>query len=1163
MSGDAKMPLPVQGSGQIDLDSNAVIEASAGTGKTYTIAELVVSLLRKGRVQGLDEILVVTFTEKAAGELKDRIRAIIIESLEKDASEILKISLDNFDSASIFTIHGFCNKILSEYAFENRAQFQNELADDREVYREMLRRIMREKWPAKFGDRLHSILKLSNFPDLAGDGTSRWEERVIEIALRYQPSGGDRLIPVPAPDLFETIRKMEETCCEYLDGLSRLVGPVDEDDVGRSECCARYAGLNIRKNSMNKRLRILTSVLRLIAAHRKKEASLPDVAFGIDNPDIGENGFHELISGWTTQGADYEEKLPQLEEIVRLLEKLRAIDFTGVQNMLAAFTISEIKNLSSEFKNLRGLMSYDDMVGRVCAALADRSGNLTRIVRNRYRYAFVDEFQDTDLLQWNIFKTVFLGTERNRLFIISDPKQAIYGFRGADVNAYYIARGEMIRLYGARYYSLMKNWRSSKKLIEVFNQVFGSGTWFAESNIAYLPSDYPEEKDPKTRREEDCLVVMDCGECTGTEAKFKTADYIAREIRRLSARGARVAPGDIAILVKKWSEADTVERSLKKAGIRYSYYKKEGLFQSKEALEICYLLSSIARPNDVSARRKSLATRFFGVPVQALRRFDDLPADHSVSLLFSRWRSYSDRKNWPHLFQSIMEDTGVLYRTETAGPDRSIINYRSLIQYVQVKAAEENYSILDIVDFLNDTRLRGVLAHESHNLEKIDIENPGVQLMTIHASKGLQFRAVFIAGGFTRRDIFEFWTYHQDGSRIFDLVQAKDRRPLHEREMSGEEERLFYVAFTRAAERVYVPVFRPTRASRGSSGILGDKLPLSLEAARGKEGVSWIECGSVNYQEEVNGSDVPGGAEAIELPDPLFYGHEMDFLGRMIPVDSFSGLKSRLFQQKIEEDRSIDSGDAGPLSGEDDVSFIAETDGVSIDYQEIDELPHSLETGLLLHDILEKIDYRHIDQARSPIELLAPNSQSGKIIAVAVQAHAGIVKSDSIEFARGEAARIVWNTLRTPLNGADLVLCKVDKKIHEAEFYYPTADKEEGAIPGISYPDGYLRGFIDLVFSHKGRLYIADWKSNYLEQGYSLPELENNIRDMRYDLQIAIYSAALIRWLKLNLPCYSYETHFGGVYYLYLRGMDPGVPGNGIFFYRPDEEHEIMSVLRL
>jgi exodeoxyribonuclease V beta subunit len=180
-------PLPVQSIDQIQLDNHAVIEASAGTGKTYTIEHLVVELLMQEKVLNLDEILVVTFTEKAAAELKNRIREIILKSLQNAKTDILQTALDNFDTASIYTIHGFCNKILQEYAFENGEQFKSELSDDKSLYRKMLYQIFRDDWHEEFGADLLEILKLSQFSETTGNGKSKWVERVIEISLRYQP----------------------------------------------------------------------------------------------------------------------------------------------------------------------------------------------------------------------------------------------------------------------------------------------------------------------------------------------------------------------------------------------------------------------------------------------------------------------------------------------------------------------------------------------------------------------------------------------------------------------------------------------------------------------------------------------------------------------------------------------------------------------------------------------------------------------------------------------------------------------------------------------------------------------------------------------------------------------------------------------------------------
>src|SRR4030042_5762962 len=501
------------------------------------------------------------------------------------------MSLDAFDTASIFTIHGFCNKIPHEYAFENGEQFIHDLVDDRVVYEKALYRIMREEWPRRYGDSLQKLLTVSQFPGSTASGVGTWLKRVIDVALRYQPAGNDMLYPDGGQYLMEKISLMENECHALLDRLLPLAGQIDENDPGRSELCARYASLNIRKNSIPKRVRIITAVLKLLTAHRTRKISLEKLSVFSSGLEIGDAGFKALNKGWNKSGPDYEEKLPHLPRIIEILEQLRSLDLPALQNLLAANTIQDLKHASAEDKKAHGRISYDDMVNRVYAALAEDSGTLKHELRKRYRYALVDEFQDTDMLQWNIFRTIFLESEKHKLYIIGAPKQAIYGFRGADVNAYYIARDEMISAYGARSYSLTENWRPAPELIRCFNTIFADANWFTDGSISYLPNHYPDEKEPYSAKIVRPLVVMQCGACSGTEAKYKSADYFALEIIALTSNNPDLDLNEMAILVTKWKEADAVEQSLKKANISYSYYKKEGLYQSREALELSYLLT--------------------------------------------------------------------------------------------------------------------------------------------------------------------------------------------------------------------------------------------------------------------------------------------------------------------------------------------------------------------------------------------------------------------------------------------------------------------------------------------------------------------------------------------------------------------------------------------
>ena len=1150
-------PTPIQNSGQIDLDRHSVIEASAGTGKTFTIEHLVVDLLKKGKVTSLDEILAVTYTEKAAGELRDRIRTNITKSLEQERSDFLQMALDTFDSASIFTIHGFCNRILQEYAFENGGQFQYELIDDTEVYRKVLTMIMRDIWPERYGDRLKSILEISQFPGTTGDGISHWIKQVIDVAMRFQPAGNDVLDPPDGMDIQLQLTEMETAVHSILDALLQVVGAIDMSDMAQSELCARYASLNIRQNSIQKRIRILSSLLQLLAAHRKTPVTLRQLTEFLSGKDVASIEFSELNTGWKKTGEDYEEKLPRLPDIIGLLEGLTLLDLSALRNMLTANTVRELKRYANEYKESEGLISYDDMVIRVHTALAADAGMLKHVLQRRYRYALVDEFQDTDILQWKIFSMIFLESGANRLFIVGDPKQAIYAFRGADIHAYYTARDEMISRYKANYYCLNENWRSSPALIHGYNTLFADGNWFSDSAIHYLPSRYPAEKKPDACPGAASLILVQCGVSSGSEAKFINADFIARELTAIIKEDPATALKDIAVLVTRWKEAEAIEKSLKRADIKYSYYKKEGLYQSRESLEVSYLLSAIARPHDLAARKRALVTRFFNIPLSSLDHYDAIVADHPISLLFEHWIAFASMKKWPRLFQSLLDDTGILYRLAPHDYDRTVINYRSILQNLEIESFRNNFCIREISDYLNGLRTRNSYSHDSYNIQKIDIDKPGVQILTVHASKGLEFNTVFIAGGFTRGKSPDYWTYHMDGKKTFDLVMAPQHRERYDTEVSGEEERLFYVALTRARSRLYIPLFEPTPRALGSSGILGTRLPNALNALQDDEQVTRIDCGSPRY-ETAPATPIAAPIEPFILPEPLLPDPALHFLDRTMRVDSFTGLKERLLHRKVFEKQVSAFGESAVVSVEDEAASISLMASQTPPGPGTG-LPRSRETGLMLHQVLERIDFQQVGDAATPESLLINHPSASVIIDTALREQMNLSGSEEILTAKQEAARIIWNTLHAPLNDSSLALRHMDQRLHEVEFYYPVSLPFAGAVPGTSLSNGFIHGFIDMIVWIQKKIYIVDWKSNYIDRGYDRDQLEQNILEMHYDLQISIYTAAVLRWMKRVIPDYSYDRHFGGILYLYLRGMNSEVPGSGIYFVRPDDETTAMA----
>ena len=558
---------------EFDLDRHAVVEASAGTGKTYTIEVLVQRLITEIDVP-IDEILIVTYTEKATGDLKRRLKQTLERSLLRsdEHRDQLQRALDHFDQAAIFTIHAFCQRLLQEYALEQGQDFQLTLVDDRELLQGVLRDVQRKTWRRHFGTHLKAVLERAGYHRGSAEA---WERRVLEVAGRYKPRSGHQLRPTFVADWH----------------------------------------------------------LRL----------------------------HDPAVNWAGQ--------------------------------LEVFTILEMQAQLRASKRERGLLSFDDMIANVEESLDPERNpdaeSLLATLRARYRYGIVDEFQDTDPLQWRIARRIFLDGGASRLFVVGDPKQAIFGFRNADLPAYLTAVKQMKEEFAANAYPLDVNWRSEPDLLEGLNCLFVDGEWFPpQSGIAYRPVHAPDEDKRLTRMAKDrtdraALTVVDVTEWTELRnARKRYARFVAGEIKRLldDRHGPRMTfqprneperpihAGDICILIMKRPEAEPILKALDAAGIAYNFYKQLGLWQSPEAFHVETLLHALANPDDPASLRKALLTCFFRIRPEELARCPDVPMQHPARQLFQNWIGFSESRAWSSLFASMVEDTGLLGLPLTPGP---------------------------------------------------------------------------------------------------------------------------------------------------------------------------------------------------------------------------------------------------------------------------------------------------------------------------------------------------------------------------------------------------------------------------------------------------------------------------------------------------------------
>ena len=1161
--------IKIKDSSRIDLSRHAIIEASAGTGKTTTLVNLISRLLIEKKAE-VEEIVVVTFTEKATGELKQRVRDKLNELLKevdnsKSTKELLKSSEENFDKMLIVTIHGFCNRILNEYSFENRESFQKELVNDGSLYPKILHKIMRKEWYEIYGDELEDILELSDFTE----NGNTFENLIIEITSRYRPECGDKLIPVPVADN-KSIKEKIENFNEKIDQIIESAGAFDTYE----ECLIykEYFLLKgkIRDDWFTSRLnKILLPLIDFVLKSKKSGNKIREIKnfFNETNESIKKQGYSILFNvNKSHENFNFENNLPTLYHAIELLEEIQPL-FNNLNKQLISNSVHSLRQTMENYKKENSLMSFDDMLNQVNNSLAKES--FVRILQNKYRYALVDEFQDTDRIQWEIFKKVFLNNE-NKLIVVGDPKQSIYGFRNADVNIYIEAKNEMIAKHNASFYLLNTNYRSTKKLINDFNSFFKNGEWFTSDStkrIDYQEADTPlDESKASTaifndeERDRAGISIINIGKKKAKEALYSLRIRIVEEIKYLlnnqdkiilvsKGKENKLTESDICIIVRKANEAELIEEELLRNDIKASFYKKAGLFQSREALNLKYLLNSLTNPDDISSFKKALLTDFFGIELKDVNGYAELGVESELKLVFEKWVMLAEKREWSKLFQSALFDTGMALRLvknekETLiDSERAITNYRHIFEILEKEATAKRFDVYKLSEHLTGLINNSIFTEINGDLHRLETEEHRVKIMTIHASKGLEFPIVFLFGGFTTKSSSNYYRFHDEDNRIiFDLTKDEVNKALHNDEELEETKRLYYVAFTRARHKLYIPYFEPEKGSGVNPIVynMSNTINAAFKTDYFLEEPHQSKALTGNFQEEKKDRQ-----EKIRV-EKLFPTIDKDeFDKRKITIHSFSSINAKVIYEMEDE---ISKSEFGESRKEED-----ETVAIVEEEREENELPGGTGVGLMFHSIFENIDFELVNKSMGKEHSsLNENDKINEIVIKYFNIYLNNGRKaphlanvgDKKDIYLDKVMQIIHATLNTPIGTDNIVLSSLKKpeRIHEVEFYLPAKiDKNMEA---------FINGFIDLVFKHNGKYYLLDWKSNYLPGGYSGKIFYKEV-ESHYSLQYKIYYIAFIEWLKKSFENFNYNKHFGGIYYLYLRGL--GNNNDGIFHYCPDE----------
>jgi exodeoxyribonuclease V beta subunit len=1107
----------------VPLDRHAVLEASAGTGKTFTLEHLVVELILSADVP-IERILVVTFTEKATNELRLRVRSKL-EALSRgegpppddaqlgagdfwtldDAAETkLRRAIHAFDGATIATIHAFCQRVLRENAFSSGRLFEEEQVDGRDSFARALREALRREVardPAR-APWLEAALR-------TGWSIARIEEllwRCVQAHGELRP-GFDPAALDAAIEAFP----VEEA--------RRLDGPDVMRKWGMNAATAKKVGGTLWD-------------LALLVESAREAHDAP--SFVMQSEEIAFAHLLEKLPPHLPQSGPTGRACAAAIELARATPSLTAA--------LAQTLLGPVRHELARHKREVGQYDFDDMLTLVDGALrGPRAGPLVTTMRERWRYALVDEFQDTDEAQWSIFRRAFFadpGRGKSTIVLVGDPKQSIYRFRGADVETYLRAREDVVRSGGARV-ALGTNYRATRALVEAQNALFDASATapFFTGSIGYQPvaCGGPDRvlRDGEGRE----VAPLHVFRFDREMSLPALAARVAREIRRVTdpARPwrlgtAAIALEDVFVLTRTGQEGRTVGAALRAAGIPHAFFKEEGLFQTDEAREIRTLLLAIDDPGHRACRLAAWLTPFFALPLEEVERVRELPASHPFHARLRAWNALAEGREFERLFERIVTDSGIVRREIFfADGERELTNYLHVFELLVEQARRTHATLRDLVHLLSGLidRTRLTLDLEG-NVQRLESERRAVQIMTVHKAKGLEASVVFVVGGWSSASDREARVYHEDGRRLAWVGppggDVKQRIAAEERE---EDQRLMYVALTRAKARLYLPCVlkdgAPARV-RGAYDVVNRRLAELLAtraAALSVEDVSPLE-----------GVHAPAQADPAEdewqPPAPLL--HEPD------AAPEYARLRERhagALVTSYTRMRGARSGARSAWADEPETRRARKADE-AVDQVPATTLRSARASGVFVHEVLERVP---LESFVAPFEGWRLRPEVSALFDEAIAVH----RVDPAQ--RPHAERLVWAAYATPLalpDGPPLAgLAQAARVVREMEFVFPVAEARV-----------FVRGSLDLAFEHRGRTYFVDWKTDALV-AYGRAALGAHV-EAHYAEQVELYALAVIKLLGTRSR-EEYEARFGGLFYCFLRGMEtrPETAAEGVWSSRP------------
>ena len=1182
----------------LPLNQISLIEASAGTGKTYTIGSLYLRLLLKvgennfSRPLNVEEILVVTFTDMATEELKKKIRERITDAIDKltafaetqdksafkndefltalchdldifEAIHRLKLAEQNMDLAAIYTIHGFCRRMLMQYAFHSGIHFNLELIKDQS---DLLVRFANEFWREHFyplpfemadfianelgsPDYVLSLLESDLGKNLIVDLENQQALSISITEFLHQYLG----------EYFKDIKALKRFWLESAGKISELITEELNKDDAKGE---------------------LKSVSRRIYNTSRLAKWIEKVNAWANNPR--DYLLNETLMSYFTQSAlgekGEEGASPFIAPIfTELEERANALMSPDLLRRVILYHYRQgLQQKLLDYKLNHQEKSFDDLLRLLCEALQGAQGDeLAEMIRFQYPFAMIDEFQDTDSQQYAIFSKIYRDNpEKNTGFImIGDPKQAIYRFRGADIFTYLKASDE-----AQSRFELTKNYRSEKNLVDGVNALFDfPQSPFIYQNINFTAVDsrddhlrfylngkaepayrfYLTESDKvnKTEMAKICAISIQhwLKSAAENQAVFQNEDTCKT-----------LQPANIAVLVKNRYEAADVIQELQKLGIASVYLSDQSsVFDSHVAVELLRILKACL---NVAERPilNAIATALFGLNAADIHQIQQNEADwQRWADSFAQYQQTWQRQGILVMLHQILLEQGISERLlSQATGERDLTDFLHLAEILQ-QAATLHESEAALLSWF-EKQIQGEGRQEAQI--RLESERQLVKIVSIHKSKGLEYDLVwlpFLAVPSkipTAGDMNVYYSKERDET-LWDM-ENRNLNALYE-ETFAEELRLLYVALTRAKYQMAFAL--PAQFDKKwnalhyvlSQGEIGKEIALSAP----KDTETLLQAFKEKMQDNVEICTKPNlkafpalsiNTKHDELKAAEFTGNiEQDWR-----ITSFTSIeqghrRQNYFAESAGKKHAV-FDDAKDYDSQNSIEI--STALLNENESNILDLPRGKQVGTALHRHFENCYFSDLANTEE-IDKLRQSLQLDETFTEPLQ-------------------NWLQQISHTPLsNEIGIALADLANKdcIKEMPFYlairehfdvevFNLALKTHHHLPSeplqFEQIQGMVRGSIDLVFRHNGKYYLVDYKSNFLGSSladYNQEALKKEMLHSHYDWQYLIYTLALHRYLQSVVPDYDYARDFGGVFYLFLRRMN-GEPQSGVFYDRPSVE---------